>query len=273
MVARVPQAEARSVDQDVACDVLVVGGGLAGVATAYESLKSGHTVCLTEITDWLGGQVSSQGTSALDEKKTQRSQLYFPQGYNEFRQRLVDRYKDQKSPGNCWVSLVCFLPKDGHEILQTMLREAEKQGHGKLRFFPNTVVKDLQVGTVGTGQQIQSVRSIQHRSASGAPPLNSEPLSQTIADTYSEDDSARFKKTIVRFVPPTSGKWYVVEATETGELLALADLPYRLGVDGRSYTNPSSSSSSDDPYCAQAFTYTFAMESTATPQAAEPPAF
>jgi hypothetical protein len=273
MVARVPQAEARSVDQDVACDVLVVGGGLAGVATAYESLKSGHTVCLTEITDWLGGQVSSQGTSALDEKKTQRSQLYFPQGYTEFRQRLVDRHKNQKTPGNCWVSAVCFLPKDGHEILQTMLREVEKQGHGKLRFFPNTVVKDLQVGTVGAGQQIQSVRSIQHRSASGAPPLNSEPLSQTIADTYSEDDSARFKKTIVRFVPPTSGKWYVVEATETGELLALADLPYRLGVDGRSYTNPSSSSASDDPYCAQAFTYTFAMEATATPQTANPPAF
>ena len=273
MLAPTPQAFARSVDREVTCDVLVVGGGLAGVATAYESLKLGRRVCLTEITDWLGGQVSAQGTSALDEKKTQRSQLYFPQGYVEFRQRLVDRYKNQKTPGNCWVSAVCFLPKDGHEILQTMLKEAEKQGKGKLQFLPNTVVKDLQVGTVGTGQQIQSVRAIQHRSASGAPPLNTEPLSQTIVDTYSEDDSSRFKKTIIRFVPPASGQWYVVEATETGELLALADLPYRLGIDKLSYTNPSSPSSSDDPYCPQAFTYTFAMAATATPQTVVPPAF
>ena len=273
MVAPTPQAAARAVDREVACDVLVVGGGLAGVAAAYESLKSGHRVCITEITDWLGGQVSAQGTSALDEKKTQRSQLYFPQGYGEFRQRLVDRYKDQKSPGNCWVSAVCFLPKDGHEILQTMLREAEKQGKGNLQFFPNTVVKDLQVSTAGRGQQIQSVRGIQHSSASGAPPLNTEHLSQTIADTYGEDDSSRFKKTIIRFVPPASGQWYVVEATETGELLALADLPYRLGIDGLSYTNPSSPSASDDPYCPQAFTYTFAMEATATPPTVELPAF
>ncbi len=74
-------------------------------------------------------------------------------------------------------------------------------------------------------------------------------------------------------MPPASGQWYVVEATETGELLALADLPYRLGIDGRSYTHPSSPSASDDPYCPQAFTYPFAMEATAMPQTVEPPAF
>ena len=50
-----------------------MGGGLSGVATAYEGLLAGRTVCLTEITDWLGGQISSQGTSALDERPTQRS--------------------------------------------------------------------------------------------------------------------------------------------------------------------------------------------------------
>lgn len=49
------------------CEILVVGGGLSGVAAAEAGLLAGRTVCLTEITDWLGGQVSSQGTSALDE--------------------------------------------------------------------------------------------------------------------------------------------------------------------------------------------------------------
>jgi hypothetical protein len=31
-------------------------------------LKAGRVVCLTEITDWLGGQATSEGVSALDEE-------------------------------------------------------------------------------------------------------------------------------------------------------------------------------------------------------------
>jgi hypothetical protein len=265
-------APARPVDEAVDCEILVVGGGMAGVATAYEALKAGRTVCLTELTDWVGGQISSQGTSALDERPTQRSLLYFPQGYLEMRQRIIERY-GVDDPGDCWVSAVCFLPRDGHEILMDMLKEAAKEGKGSLRFFPNTVVKDLQVGPVGSGKQIQAVRGIQHTPAPGAPRLNTYPLSQTIEDSYSEQDSALFKKKILQFIPPSSGKWYVIEATETGELLALANLPHRLGVDALSYTNPSASSSTDYPYCPQAYTYTFAMQATATPQAYKMPAF
>jgi hypothetical protein len=258
----------RPVDQEVSCDILVVGGGTAGVAAAYEGLKADRTVCLTEITDWLGGQVSSQGTSALDEKPDQRSRLIFPRGYTDFRQRILEQ-NDGKNPGACWVSLVCFMPKEGHELIQTMLKEAEKDGKGKLVLFPNTVAKSLQI----EGSQILSVRGIQHSPAPGAPPLNTYPLSQTIADSYSEQDTKLFKKKIVRFVPPASGKWYVVEATETGELLALADVPYQLGVDARSYRNPSSSSETDYPYCPQGYTYTFAMEATDKPQPAQAPEF
>ncbi|HEY9875547.1 MAG TPA: FAD-dependent oxidoreductase [Candidatus Obscuribacterales bacterium] len=73
---------------DVTCEILVVGGGLAGAATAYEALLAGRTVCLTEITDWVGGQISSQGTSALDESKPQRERLYFSRGYLDLRQRI-----------------------------------------------------------------------------------------------------------------------------------------------------------------------------------------
>ena len=71
----------RDPDQTVECELLVVGGGLAGTGAAYEGLLAGKTVCLTEITDWVGGQLSSQGTSALDELPTQRSQLIYPRGY------------------------------------------------------------------------------------------------------------------------------------------------------------------------------------------------
>lgn len=65
----------------------------------------------------------------------------------------------------------------------------------------------------------------------------------------------------------------VIEATETGELLALADVPYRVGIDPVSHRNPSSSSKTAYPYCPQALTYTFAMEATAQPEAPPPPPF
>ncbi|MBD2081604.1 FAD-dependent oxidoreductase [Leptolyngbya sp. FACHB-17] len=264
----VEAATPRSIDQQVSCEILVVGAGTAGVAATYEALKAGRTVCLTEITDWMGGQVSAQGTSALDERATQRSQLFFPRGYTNFRQRILAQNRD-RNPGACWVSLVCFMPKEGHEILRMMLGEAEKEGKGKLYFFPNTVAKSIET----TGSQIQSIRAIQHRPAPNAAPLNTYPLSQTIVDSYTEQDSPLLQKKIIQFVPPASGKWYVIEATETGELVALTDVPYRLGLDARSYVNPSSSSETDYPYCPQGYTYTFAMEATATPQPATPPDF
>ena len=78
----------RTPDETVECELLIVGGGLAGTAAAYEGLMAGKIVCLTEITDWVGGQISSQGTSALDERPTQRSRMIYPRGYLELRKRI-----------------------------------------------------------------------------------------------------------------------------------------------------------------------------------------
>ncbi len=256
----------------IACDILIVGGGLAGTAAAYEALYAGRIVCMTELTDWVGGQISSQGTSALDETTVQRSRLLFPKGYLEFRNAIFDRI-EQKSPGNCWVSAACFLPSMGNNILREMLVRAQKQGKGKLLFFPNTVVKSLQVSPQSTGAKILAVKAIQHQVQPNTQPLNSDFLSQGWDDFYTESDSPRWAKTILNFTAPASGQWMVIEATETGELLALADLPYRVGVDPRTYQEPSSSSKTAYPYCPQAFTYTFAMESTAQPEPAVPPPF
>jgi FAD dependent oxidoreductase len=256
----------------IACDVLVVGGGLAGVAAAYEALYAGHTVCMTELTDWVGGQISSQGTSALDETAVQRSQLLYPRGYLELRKAIFSR-ANQPSPGNCWVSAACFLPQTGNEILRGMLERAQKEGKGKLLFFPNTVVKSLQVSPQETGAKILQVNAIQHQAQPNAPALNSDLLSQSWDDFYTETDSPRLSKTPLNFTPPPSGPWIVIEATETGELLALADLPYRVGVDPHTYREPSSSSKTAYPYCPQAFTYTFAMEATSQPEPATPPSF
>ncbi|NJK37709.1 MAG: FAD-dependent oxidoreductase [Oscillatoriales cyanobacterium RM2_1_1] len=262
-------------DRQETCDILVIGGGLAGAATAYEALVEGRTVCMTEITDWVGGQISSQGTSALDERPTQRELLFFPKGYLEFRDRIKEHY-GRLNPGGCWVSATCFMPYDGHEILFEMLQDAEKQGGGTLKWFPATVVKDVEIAN----RQIISATAIQHQPAPGTPPLNTEPLSQVIEEAYRYEDSPRFDKTIIQFVPATeraqgsqAPEWYVIEATETGEILALTDVPYQLGVDPRSSDNPTSSSINGAAYCTQGFTYTFAMEATAAPQEHQLPDF
>lgn len=270
-------ASPRNPDQTVECEILVVGGGLAGSAAAYEGLLAGKTVCMTEITDWVGGQISAQGTSALDERPTQRQQLFYPRGYLEFRNRIKKHY-GKLNPGDCWVSDSCFLPYDGHKLLMEQLQDAAKKGKGTFKWFPSTVIKELDVKPVAEGQQIVSAIAIQHTSAKNAPPLNTYPLSQTIEDAYRYEDSEQFDKTIIRFVPQphkqsTPADWYVVEATETGEIIALADVPYRLGIDPRSYLEPSSSSATGDPYCTQGFTYTFAMEETENPQPQEMPPF
>jgi hypothetical protein len=273
-------APPREPDQSVGCDILVVGGGLAGAGAAYEALLLGKTVCLTEITDWVGGQISSQGTSALDERRTQREKLFFPKGYLEFRERIRKHY-GKRNPGECWVSGSCFFPFDGHKLLFQQLEDAAKKGKGTLKWFPSTVVKELNIETLpnrGTGQQITSVIAIQHSPAKGTPPLNTEFLSQKMEDIYRYENSPRFDKKILRFVSKSSqpnqlADWYVIEATETGEIIGLSDIPYRLGVDKRSYLEPSSSSVTGDPYCTQGFTYTFAMEETEKPQTHEKPVY
>jgi hypothetical protein len=259
----------RNPDRVVNCDILAAGAGLSGVATAYEGLLAGKTVCLTEITDWLGGQISSQGTSALDERPTQRAKKFYDRGYLDLRRRIQKTYGGNLNPGKCWVSESCFLPGDGNKALRGMLKDAESQGKGKLHWFPNTVIKELEMSQ--DGKLIENAIAIQHQPAPNKPKLNTFTLSQTIEDSYSYQNSPRFTKTIIRFSPKqtkvtNAPRWYVADTSETGEIIGLADVPYRLGIDPLSYLEPSSSSTTNNPYCPQGFTYTFAMEATKTPQ-------
>ena len=70
----------------VAPDLLVVGGGIGGVAAALAAVRLGRRVVLTEETDWLGGQLTSQAVPPdenawIDEPSTSP-------GYAEFRRRV-----------------------------------------------------------------------------------------------------------------------------------------------------------------------------------------
>ena len=222
-------ASARTSEELISCDMLIVGAGLSGSAAAYEGLLAGKTVCLTELTDWVGGQISSQGNSAFDEGKQQRSLQHFSRGYNVLRNNIA-RFYNRQNPGECWVSESCFLPSHGHQLLYKQLKKAEQSGNGTLKWFPSTVVKEIELSE--NNRLIQSAIAIQHSPTDSDLYLHKEPLSHTIKDIYSYSDSERFKKRIIRFQAKSQGKsstnWFVIETTETGEIIALADIPYNI---------------------------------------------
>lgn len=261
---------AEPVPNTVECDVFIAGGGFGGVAAALEVLQFGQKVCLSEITDWLGGQVSQQGVSALDERPLQRSAPeLFPSGYREFREAVRGKYGGNANPGACWVSELCFAPRVGAAVLQEKL--APYVQSGQLVLLLNTVVKDLDVES----NRIRSVTTITHIPTDLSRGVNSLPLSHFLLDWYDPVPSESFDKRVTHFAPTARRRgqkldWMVIDATETGELFPLAGVPYRLGTDRQSRFEPSAQSAGVDPYCTQGFTYTFIIEQTAEPRELPP---
>src|SRR3569832_2085379 len=74
------------------CDLLDAGGGMGGCAAALAACRGGKTVVLTEETDWLGGQMTSQGVSALDEH-SHIERFGGTRSYYELRARIREWYR------------------------------------------------------------------------------------------------------------------------------------------------------------------------------------
>jgi len=106
-------------------DIAIIGGGMGGVAAALAAAASGYKVILSEETDWLGGQMTSQGTSAMDEHAHIET-FGGTRSYYELRNRIRKKYReaygvDAPNPGNGWVSKLCFEPNVGERVLREML--------------------------------------------------------------------------------------------------------------------------------------------------------
>ena len=48
-------------------DVFVAGGGFGGTAAALAAAQGGCRVVVAEPNEWIGGQITAQGVSCLDE--------------------------------------------------------------------------------------------------------------------------------------------------------------------------------------------------------------
>ncbi|KAA2261130.1 FAD-dependent oxidoreductase [Solihabitans fulvus] len=212
-------------------DVLVVGGGLGGVAAALAALREpATTVILTEQYDWLGGQLTSQAVPPdehwwIEQFGGTASYRALREGiraYYRERYPLTERARSwrQLNPGAGRVSRLCHEPRVALAVIEAML--APHRASGRL-----TVLQPYEpVGADTDGDRVTSVR-LRHRDGGG---------DVTVAAPY------------------------VLDATETGDLLPLAGVEYVTGFESQAETGEPHAPAVPQPANMQAVSYCFAVD-------------
>ena len=132
------------------CPILVVGGGTGGMAAAIASARVGIKTCVTEETDWAGGQLTSQGLNASDDSRYTDT-IGSTRTYRRLRTLMRAAYGNAANPGNCWVSHLCAEPKIALDALDALTKAAIASG--KLSVFYN--LKPASVDA--SGSRVRSV--------------------------------------------------------------------------------------------------------------------
>jgi hypothetical protein len=215
--------------REVACDVLVVGGGTGGVAAALAAARRGRRVHLIEETDWIGGQLTAQGVSALDEHD-HIERFGGTASYYALRNALRDHYrplagdagkKPHFNPGNCWVTRVAFEPKVALAAMTKLLRPLIDAGRVTLHL----------------------------RTKAAAAAVADDRVTTVTAVDLDNGVATRFSPAVV------------LDATELGDLLPLVGAEYSSGAETIAETGePHAQPSEPKPHCVQSFTYVFGLE-------------
>ncbi len=208
-------------------DVMIIGGGLGGVAAAISACEKGLRVCISEPTDWIGGQVTSQGVPPDEHKwieaygRTKR--------YHNYREKVRSIYTeilevttDQQpfNPGNGLVSAICHDPRVSVQALNEMVLPYYLTGLLTILRRTDLVEVDRQ------DRRINRVM-VKHK------------------------DSSKITEIVAA---------YVIDASETGELLPLANMHYIVGAEARKDTGEMHALEDANPKDIQAFTYVLGME-------------
>ncbi|MGH3311713.1 MAG: FAD-dependent oxidoreductase [Streptomyces sp.] len=215
---------------EIRTEVLVVGGGLGGVAAAHAACRAGRKVVLTESTDWLGGQLTSQAVPPDEHPWIE--QFGCTASYRQLRDDIRDYYRthyplnsaaraDRRlNPGAGRVSKLCHEPRVALAVIEAML--APHRASGRLTFL-------LEHSPIEAHTDGDSVRAVT---------LRDDETGQTV--TVSAD--------------------YVLDATECGDLLTLAGAEYVTGAESRDRHGEPSAPEVADPANMQGITFCFAIE-------------
>ncbi|RKN15783.1 FAD-dependent oxidoreductase [Micromonospora musae] len=211
-------------------DVLVVGGGLGGVAAALAAARAGRSVILTEEFDWLGGQLTSQAVPP--DEHSWIEQFGATASYRALRNGIRDYYRrhypltgrsrawTDLNPGAGWVSRLCHEPRVAVAVLEGML--APYRGAGRL-----TVLQPYRPVAVATdGDQVVGV-TVAHRD-------RDEQIDLTAP--------------------------YVLDATEAGDLLPLSGTEYVTGFESQAQTGEPNAPAEAQPMNMQAVSVCFAID-------------
>ncbi|MCF8452086.1 MAG: FAD-dependent oxidoreductase [Pedobacter sp.] len=210
--------------------LVIAGGGIGGCAAALSALRNGLDVIMTEETDWIGGQLTSQGVPP--DEHTWIETHGAPQSYRDYRNAVREYYKKNYpitdaaksrqylNPGNAVVSALCHEPRVSLAVLHEML--APYISSGKLTLLIEHRVRSAEYsGNRVKALKVQSLRSGRSYLLSGT---------------------------------------YFVDATETGELLPMTGTEFVMGTESRNETRELHAPLKADPDNQQAFTVCFAMD-------------
>jgi len=211
-------------------DVLVVGGGLGGVAAAMSVARSGYSVMLTEETQWLGGQLTSQAVPPDEHQWIERTGC--TRTYRLLRDTIRSHYRNHfplsaaarsnslLNPGAAYVSALAHEPRVARASIEAMLAPllASDRLEVLRRHRPTSVTTD--------GDRVTSVSL------------------QDLGDGNDVIVSAA----------------YVLDATETGELLPLTGAEYITGAESRADTGEPHAPEIADPLNMQATSVCFAVD-------------
>lgn len=138
-------------------DVLVVGGGAAGVAAAIQSARSKVKTLLVEQGPWLGGSMTMGGMCVLDANRNLPSGIW-----GEFRRKVTDYYRPRLGYDTAHNSILRFEPYTGAEILKK-ITDTVKNLNVKLNTRWTSIKKSgtgWEVGIIVNGETLTVVAKV-----------------------------------------------------------------------------------------------------------------
>ena len=216
--------------RELSADVVIIGASLGGCAAALSALRSGLRVILTEETDWIGGQLTSQAVPP-DENPWIET-FGGTRSYLNLRTRIREYYRrnfpltaeahasPHLNPGNGMVSRLCHEPRIALAVLQELMA-------------PYIAARAL-------------ILLIRHR--------------PTAADTDHDHVRTVTVLDLETGAPLVLHAPWFCDGTDMGDLLPLTGTEFVTGAESRQQTGEPHAPEQADPNNMQAFTCCFAMD-------------